>query len=91
MSVIKIPTDSKKFFKSNLNNIFKTGNLAEGFWNEKLSEFVSKTTNTKTQFLVFEWSGINVLINYYNHYKNKKYIHNQILCMECILCQFHLD
>ena len=31
MSVIKIPTESKKFFKSNLNDIFKTGNLAEGF------------------------------------------------------------
>ena len=75
MSVIKIPTESKKFFKSNLNDIFKTGNLAEGFWNEKLSEFVSKTTNTKNSVpLCSNGAGLMSLFNYYNHYKNKKYI-----------------
>ena len=38
MGVIKLPKNSIDFFKSNQNKIFKSGNLAEGSWNEQLSE-----------------------------------------------------
>ena len=40
MSLIKIPNKSIEFFKNNQDEIFKSGNLAEGPWNEKLSEKV---------------------------------------------------
>ncbi len=42
MGLIKLPDASIDFFKSNLPEIFKTGNLAEGPWNKKLSEFAKK-------------------------------------------------
>ena len=35
MSLIKLPKDSIKYFKANQDQIFKTGNLAEGKWNLK--------------------------------------------------------
>ena len=38
MCLIKIPNKSIEFFKNNQDEIFKSGNLAEGPWNEKLSE-----------------------------------------------------
>ena len=38
MGTIKLPNNSIEFFKSNQNKIFESGNLAEGPWNEQLSE-----------------------------------------------------
>ena len=38
MGTIKLPKNSINFFKSNQNQIFESGNLAEGPWNEQLSE-----------------------------------------------------
>jgi len=42
MGLIKLPEASVKFFKSNLDEIFETGNLAEGVWNKKLTDFARK-------------------------------------------------
>jgi perosamine synthetase len=39
MGLIKIPETSLDFFKRNLDEIFSSGQLAEGPWNKKLSEF----------------------------------------------------
>ena len=38
MGAIKLPKNTINFFKNNQNKIFKSGNLSEGPWNEKLSE-----------------------------------------------------
>ena len=38
MGIIKLPKNSIEFFKSNQDKIFESGKLAEGPWNEQLSE-----------------------------------------------------
>lgn len=47
MSFIKIPKKSIEFFKKNQDEIFTSGNLAEGPWNKKLSEKIKDITKTK--------------------------------------------
>ena len=42
MGLIKLPVATINFFKSKLDKIFDSGNLAEGPWNEKLSDFAKK-------------------------------------------------
>ena len=42
MGLIKIPEKSLQFFKDNLDEIFSSGTIAEGPWNEKINEYVSK-------------------------------------------------
>jgi dTDP-4-amino-4,6-dideoxygalactose transaminase len=42
MSIIKIPKAAKDKFYSNQEDIFKSGNLAEGPWNAKLAKYVAK-------------------------------------------------
>ena len=39
MGMIKIPTASEEFFNENYKEIFTSGNLAEGKWNKKVSEW----------------------------------------------------
>ena len=41
----KVPQESIDYFKENLDQIFATGNFAEGDWNKKLGEHVKKMTN----------------------------------------------
>ena len=43
MGMIKVPKQSIEFFKENIDDIFESGNLAEGKWNEKLNEFMSNS------------------------------------------------
>lgn len=45
--MIKIPTESVKFFENNFHEIIKSGNLAEGNWNKKLADFFISYTNSK--------------------------------------------
>tara|TARA_B100001057_G_scaffold411127_1_gene426564 strand:+ start:3210 stop:4253 length:1044 start_codon:yes stop_codon:yes gene_type:complete len=47
MSFIKIPKKSIEFFKKNQDEIFSSGNLAEGPWNMKLSEKIKDISNSK--------------------------------------------
>lgn len=47
MSLIKIPNKSIEFFKNNQDEIFKSGNLAEGPWNKKLSEKVKQISGSQ--------------------------------------------
>lgn len=47
MSLIKIPKKSIQFFKQNQDEIFNSGNLAEGPWNKKLSEKVKEFSGSK--------------------------------------------
>ena len=42
MGMIKIPKQSISFFKENYDEIFHSGNLAEGGWNKKISELFNE-------------------------------------------------
>ena len=52
MGIIKLPENSVDFFKNNQNQIFESGNLAEGPWNEKLSEKIKSICNVKNAICV---------------------------------------
>jgi dTDP-4-amino-4,6-dideoxygalactose transaminase len=47
MGMIKIPDQVVEKFSSNISEIFSTGNLAEGKWNLKLSDFFKNYTQAK--------------------------------------------
>ena len=47
MSLIKIPNKSVEFFKKHQDDIFKSGNLAEGPWNKKLAEKIQEFSGSK--------------------------------------------
>ena len=47
MGMIKLPQNAINFFKQNLDEIFDSGNLAEGKWNSELSEYVSNYCRVK--------------------------------------------
>ena len=72
MGLIKIPNDSFDFFKSNLNNIVDTGNLAEGKWNKNLADFVKDLTGAKTATVTnSNGAGLVALMTIYRHYHNR--------------------
>ena len=69
MGMIKIPNKSINFFKSNLDEIFNSGNLAEGIWNTKISEFTKDLTGAKTALPTnSNGSGMVALMTIYRHY-----------------------
>jgi dTDP-4-amino-4,6-dideoxygalactose transaminase len=47
MGMIKIPQTAIEIFKQNLDEIFATGNLAEGRWNQELSNLISEYCGVK--------------------------------------------
>ncbi len=47
MGIIKLPKDSIEIFKNNFIEIFDTGNLAEGKWNEMLSDKIASLVGSK--------------------------------------------
>ncbi len=69
MGTIKLPKNSIDFFKKNQNQIFKSGNLAEGPWNEKLSEKIKTICNVKNAICVnSNGSGLVALLLIYKEY-----------------------
>jgi perosamine synthetase len=73
MGIIKLPKESINFFKSNLDEIFESGNLAEGKWNSELSDFVKKYCNVSHAIpTCSNGSGIVALLNIYREYYGKK-------------------
>jgi len=47
MGMIKLPEKSIRFFHEQVNEIFNTGQLAEGKWNRAVAEFVREYTGAK--------------------------------------------
>lgn len=47
MNLIKIPKKSIEFFKNNQDEIFNSGNLAEGPWNKNLSEKIKEISGSE--------------------------------------------
>ena len=69
MSIIKLPKNSINFFKSNQNKIFESGKLAEGPWNEQLSEKIKFICNVKNAICVnSNGSGLVALLLIYKEY-----------------------
>ena len=69
MGTIKLPKNSIDFFKSNQNQIFESGNLAEGPWNEQLSEKIKSICDVKNAICVnSNGSGLGALLLIYKEY-----------------------
>jgi len=72
MGMIKIPESSLSFFKQNIDEIFDTGNLAEGKWNTMLSTYVKEYCNIKYATPTSSnGSGLIALMLIYNNYYKK--------------------
>jgi dTDP-4-amino-4,6-dideoxygalactose transaminase len=72
MGLIKLPEESIIYFKNNLNRIFTSGNLAEGPWNNKLSEFVQNLTSAKEAIPTnSNGSGLVALMSLCRHYHGR--------------------
>ena len=69
MGTIKLPNNSIEFFKNNQNKIFESGNLAEGPWNEQLSEKTKSICGVKNAICVnSNGSGLVALLLIYKEY-----------------------
>ena len=69
MGTIKLPNNSIEFFKNNQNKIFESGDLAEGPWNEQLSEKIKSICNVKNAICVnSNGSGLVALLLIYKEY-----------------------
>ena len=69
MGTIKLPNNSVEFFKNNQNKIFESGKLAEGPWNEQLSEKIKSICNVKNAICVnSNGSGLVALLLIYKEY-----------------------
>ena len=69
MGTIKLPKNSIDFFKNNQNQIFVSGYLAEGPWNEQLSEKIKSICNVKNAICVnSNGSGLVALLLIYKEY-----------------------
>ena len=69
MGIIKLPNNSIEFFKNNQNKIFESGDLAEGPWNEQLSEKIKSICNVKNAICVnSNGSGLVALLLIYKEY-----------------------
>lgn len=67
--MIKLPAKSIQFYKENIDEIFDSGFLAEGKWNNELSQFIQKMTGAKKAVPTSSnGSGIVALLNIYNYY-----------------------
>jgi len=73
MGLIKLPEESINYFKSNLDEIFISGNLAEGPWSEKLSAKVKDISGVKYAIpTASNGSGIVALLQIYKQYYNRR-------------------
>ncbi len=75
MGIIKLPSRSKKFYEDNVDEIFNSGNLAEGMWNKRLSEWCCEYTGANYGLAVnSNGSGIFLLLRLFKEYRKKKRI-----------------
>ncbi len=69
MSTIKLPKKSIEFFKDNQDKIFNSGKLAEGPWNDALSQKIKKIVGVKNAICVnSNGSGLVALLLIYKEY-----------------------
>ena len=69
MGMIKLPLKSINFFKNNQEEIFRSGNLAEGIWNTDLSNKIKSITGSKYAVpTCSNGGGIVALLQLYKEY-----------------------
>jgi len=72
MGLIKLPSSSLEFFKSNLDEIFETGSLAEGPWSVQVSDFTRSYCDVKCAVpTASNGSGLMALLHLYKEYRNR--------------------
>jgi dTDP-4-amino-4,6-dideoxygalactose transaminase len=72
MGMIKLPQGSVSFFKENLDDIFNSGNLAEGKWNKEISTFINSHCNVSCSVPTSSnGSGLVALMMIYKTYYNR--------------------
>ena len=75
MGMIKLPQASLEFFRENQEEIFSSGNLAEGKWNIAVAELTCNYTNSEHALAVnSNGSGIFTLLRLLKEYRGKKKI-----------------
>ena len=75
MGTIKLPEASIVYFKNQIDEIFDTGQLAEGNWNKKVCEWVRLYTGSPHAIAVNSiGSGLFAVLKILSYYKNKKKI-----------------
>ena len=75
MGMIKLPESSIDFFSKNYNEIFETGNLAEGEWAKKVEQIACEYTNSPYSVSAnSNGAGLLALLNIYKSIYNKKTI-----------------
>ena len=78
MGLIKLPEASVEFFKANLDEILESGALAEGSWNEKVSEFARDNCSVKCAVpTASNGTGLMALLQLYGEYHNRKNVYLQ--------------
>ena len=73
MGIIKLPEQSIKFFQENCHEIFNSGELAEGKWNEKVAEWICKYTKSPNS-LAFNSNGAGLftILRLLKQYRSKR-------------------
>jgi len=75
MGMIKLPQASLEFFHENQDEIFSSGNLAEGKWNIAVAELTCNYTNSEHALAVnSNGAGIFTLLRLLKKYRGKKKI-----------------
>ena len=75
MGMIKLPKKSISFFKENLDEIFNTGNLAEGQWNQNLQDYVNNLSGSDYSTVTnSNGAGLVSLMCIYKHFFNRSLV-----------------
>ena len=75
MGMIKLPMNSIDYFKKNLDEIFQSGNLAEGQWNKRLEGFVKDLTGSQVSVATnSNGAGLIALLVTYRYYHNRNLV-----------------
>ena len=75
MGMIKLPKNSIDYFKKNLDEIFQSGNLAEGQWNKRLEGFVTDLTGSQVSVATnSNGAGLVALLCAYRYYHNRNLV-----------------
>ena len=75
MGMIKLPKNSIDYFKKNLDEIFQSGNLAEGQWNKRLEGFVKDLTGSQVSVATnSNGAGLVALLSIYRYYYHRNIV-----------------
>jgi len=75
MGIIKLPEKSLKYFEEHQQEIFKSGSLAEGPWNDKVASWAREYTGAlKALAFNSNGSGLYTILRLLKRYKSKKTI-----------------